>query len=60
MKNISTGLNQFSATYHYLILIGQFNIESEKDSISDFLNIYNLKNLVKQKHVIRSLTILHV
>ena len=49
MKNISTGLDRFSATYDKLILIEDFNVELEECNISDFLNIYNLKNLVKQK-----------
>ena len=49
MKNISTGLDQFSATYDNLILLGDFNFEPEEVNILDFLNIYNLKNLVKQK-----------
>ena len=49
VKNISTGLDQFSATYDNLILLGDFNFEPEEVNILDFLNIYNLKNLVKQK-----------
>ena len=51
MKNISAGLDQFSATYENLILIviGDFNVKPEEDNMSDFLNIYNLKNLVRQK-----------
>ena len=49
MKNISTGLDQFSATYDNLILLGGFNVEPEEVKMLDFLNIYNLKNLVKQK-----------
>ena len=49
MKNISTGLDQFSATYDNLILLGGFNVEPEEVNMLDFLNIYNLKNFVKQK-----------
>ena len=49
MKNISTGLDQFSATYDNLILLGDFNVDPEEVNMSDFLNIYNLKNLVKLK-----------
>ena len=49
VKNISTRLYQFSATYHNLILLGHFNVEPEEVNMLDFLNIYNLKNLVKQK-----------
>ena len=49
VRNISTGLDQFSATYDKLILLGDFNVEPEEVNMSDFLNIYNLRNLVKQK-----------
>ena len=49
MKNIRTGLDQLSATYDNLILIGDFNVEPEEEIMLDFLNLYNLKNLVKQK-----------
>ena len=49
MKNIRTGLDQLSATYDNLILIGDFNVEPEEEIMLDFLNLYNLKNLVKEK-----------
>ena len=49
VKNISTGLDQFSATYDNLILLGDFNVASEEVNMLDFLNTYNMKNLVKQK-----------
>ena len=49
VKNISTGIGQFSATSDNLILIGNFNVEPEEENILDFLNAYSLKNLVKQK-----------
>ena len=49
VKNNSTGLDQFSATFDNLILLGDFNVEPEEVNMLDFLNIYNLKNLVKQK-----------
>ena len=48
LKNITAGLDQFSAAYDNLIL-GDFNVKPEKESMLDFLNIYNLKHLVKQK-----------
>ena len=40
VKNISTGLDQFSATYDNLILLGGFNVEPEEVNMLDFLNIY--------------------
>ena len=49
VKNISSALNQFSASYDDLIPLGNFNFEPEEVNMLDFLNIYNLKNLKKQK-----------
>ena len=48
-ENISSELGQFSETYSNLILIGDVNVETKEDNMPDFLNIYSLKNLVKQK-----------
>ena len=49
VKNISTEFDQISTTYDNLTLIGDLNVETEEDNMLDFLNIRNLKNLVKQK-----------
>ena len=46
---ISKSLNDFSTTYDNLILLGDFNVEPEEKYMADFLNVYNLKNLVHQK-----------
>ena len=54
VKNNSTGLDQFSATFDNLILLGDFNVEPEEVNMLDFLNIHNLKNLVKQKNSSRN------
>ena len=47
-KSICKTLDKLSATYDNLILIGAFNAEPEEKSIAGFLNLYNLKNLIKQ------------
>ena len=49
MLEPSTGYS--NATYENIILmvIGDFNVEPNEANMSDFLNIYNFKNLVKQK-----------
>ena len=36
--------------------IEDFNVQPEEDKVSDSLNIYNLKNLVKLKDAMRTLT----
>ena len=51
LKNICKTLNKFSATYDTLILLGDFYAEPEEENIAEFLNLYNLKNLVKQNFV---------
>ena len=48
LKNICKTLDKLSSTYENLILLGDFNAEPEEESIAEFLNLYNLKNLVKQ------------
>ena len=48
LKNICKTLGKLSSTYDNLILLGDFNAEPEEESIAEFLNLYNLKNLVKQ------------
>ena len=48
LKNIWKTLDKFSAPYDNLILLGDFNVEPEEESIAEFLNLYNLRNLVKQ------------
>ena len=34
--------------YDNLVILGYFNAEPEEESIAEFLNLYNLKNLVEQ------------
>ena len=46
---ISKSLDDFSTTYDNLMLLGDFNVEPEEKHMVDFLNVYNLKNLVHQK-----------
>ena len=48
LKNICKTLDKLNSTYDNLVLLGDFNAEPEEESISEFLNLYNLKNLVKQ------------
>ena len=48
LKRICKTLDKLNGAYDKLILLGDFNIEPEMESVSDFLNLYNLKNFVKQ------------
>ena len=42
-------LDQLSASYDNIILLSDFNVGPEEAKISEFLNMYSLKNLVSQK-----------
>ena len=42
-------MDKLNSTYDNLVLVEDFNAEPEEESISEFLNLYNLKNLLKQK-----------
>ena len=48
LKSICKTLDKLNSTYDSLVLLGDFNAEPEEQSISEFLNHYNLKNLVEQ------------
>ena len=48
LKNICKALDKASATYDNLIRLHDFNVESEEESIAEFLYLYNLKNIAKQ------------
>ena len=48
LKNICKTLDKLNSTYDNIVLLGDFNAEPEEESISKFLNLYSLKNLVKQ------------
>ena len=40
-------MEKLNSAYNNLVLLGDFNAEPEEESISEFLNLYNLRNLVK-------------
>ena len=48
LKKICKTLDEFNSTYDNVVLLGDFNAEPEEESIAAFLNLYNLKNLLKQ------------
>ena len=48
LKNMCKTLDKLNSTYNNLVVLGGFNAEPEVESITEFLNHYNLKNFVKQ------------
>ena len=49
LRNLSTALDKLRADYESIILLGDFNVEVEEKIVSEFMSVYNLRNLVKQK-----------
>ena len=49
LRNISTTLDKLFTDCENVILLGDFNIEVEEKYLSNFMNVHNLKTLIKQK-----------
>ena len=53
-EELGKSLDAYSTGYENLILLGDFNMEEKEANISNFLEIYNLKNLVKKPTCVKS------
>ena len=53
-EELGKSLDAYSTGYENLILLGDFNMEEKEADISNFLEIYNLKNLVKKPTCFKS------
>ena len=60
LSNKSAALDKLGTDYENIILLINFNVEAKKKNIYEFMNTYNLKSLVKQKHALRTLITRHV
>ena len=49
LSKLSTALDKLCMDYENIILLVDFNVEVEEKKMSEFMIVYNLKNLVKQK-----------
>ena len=47
LNQIGKALDKFIGTYDNLLLVGDFNSETEEEYMKDFCDLYNLKNLIK-------------
>ena len=45
---MSEGLDNYISHYDNILLLGDFNSQTSENYVSDFCNIYNLSNLVKE------------
>ena len=55
LSNISAALYKLCTDYKNITLLADFNAEVKGKNMLGFMSTYNLKNLVKQKHVLQSL-----
>ena len=52
--NIGRALDIYTQTYDQFLLIGDFNAEEKENTLSEFMDLYDLKNLVKQNTCFKS------
>ena len=52
--NLSKALDSLNSNYEKFILVGDFNSEDHETEITNFLNNYEAKNIVKQKTCFKS------
>ena len=48
LTSLSKSIDTFAPKYDYVILLGDFNAETTVDKMSEFCEVYNIKNLVKE------------
>ena len=41
------GIDYYSCDYENILILGYFHADENKETISNFMNMYNLKNLIK-------------
>ena len=49
LKEIGKDLDVLTSKYDNIILMGDFNAEPADTVVSDFCEIYNLKNIIREK-----------
>ena len=49
VSNLSTALDKLCTDYENIILLGDFNVDVEEKNMSEFMGVYSLRHLVKQK-----------
>ena len=53
-NNVGCALEIYTQTYDKIILVGDFNMEEEEIILENFMELYNLRNLVKEKTCFKS------
>ena len=49
LSNLSAALDKLCTGYENIILLRDFNVEVEEKNMSEFMSVYSLRKLVKQK-----------
>ena len=55
-KTIGNHLDRFISIYDNILLIEDFNCEPHEDNITDFCNIYNVRDIIKSPTCFKSTT----
>ena len=50
-SNLSTASDKLCLDYENIVLLGDFNVEVMEKNVSEFMSVYSLRNLVKQKNL---------
>ena len=50
LKTLRKTLESLTRCYENMIVMGDFNVELNKANMQNFLNLYNIKNLIKEKN----------
>ena len=49
LSNLSTALDKLCTDYENIILPGDFNVKAGEKNMSEFMSVYSLRSLLKQK-----------
>ena len=55
--HLSKGLDNYVSHYGNILFVKDFNSQPSENCLNDFCNLYNLSNLVKNQHVLKTLII---
>ena len=58
LNEIGPNLDLLSSRYENLLLLGDFNVEPTTTTVSDFREIYNFKNIIKDNTCFKNLSAL--
>ena len=54
VDNVGRAIDIYTQTYDKFLLVGDFNAEEKEFTLENFMDLYNLKNLVKNNNCFKS------